>query len=429
MNYLSTKAMTEIMLHDFAKHVQPKFSNRTRFYKYLVVADNDVEVHTVAVKCSKQGQAVKEVVRASVNDPFIYLRDIVFKHIAGYVVDWSREGIGPVQGWGYNGEWASEAYDRSSSLWKLQRPVINVEVLQQSERFRYCSWNPDCGDILDYLKDYVQHPRIELLAKLGAGRFASRIGFVRQLEQDKKLTRFFQQNLGEITSDGYGADVVLMAHRRSIPLAEASARLNDRRVFRGYALPRSIDATRVLVYLQGRSKADYCRYLHNCMALGLDISDTKVAFPKRFRVRAAIVADQMAEIQRRKDAAAAKEQDTAIAACAARYAKLENARGAFAVVLPRRTADLIREGKQLANCLGQGHYAAKMARGETLVAFIRRVRKPRASFVAVEYSPDQKRVLQCYGAKNSRPDRAVRRFVERLFSRKTLRLAAKGVAQ
>ena len=105
----------------------------------------------------------------------------------------------------------------------------------------------------------------------------------------------------------------------------------------------------------------------------------------------------------------------AVCGKAEQYAKLERIRAGFRILIPRRTKDLIIEGKRLHNCLGDGHYAAKMARGETLLAFVRRAQKPSESFVAVEWSPDQKRVLQCYGSRNEKPPKPVLDFVTRAF--------------
>ena len=79
--------------------------NRNRFYAYLVRRGSDVEVRTVAVKARRRHErpAVKEVARASVDDPWIHLIDVAHMGICGYVVDWSPEGVGRPRGWSYGG--------------------------------------------------------------------------------------------------------------------------------------------------------------------------------------------------------------------------------------------------------------------------------------------------------------------------------------
>jgi hypothetical protein len=71
-----------------------------------------------------------------------------------------------------------------------------------------------------------------------------------------------------------------------------------------------------------------------------------------------------------------------------------------------------------------------MARGETLIVFVRRAERPSAAFVAVEWSPDQKCVLQCYAAKNGRPPEQVIRSVTKWFegAKKPARRLGMGVA-
>jgi hypothetical protein len=314
-------------------------------------------------------------------------------------------------------------------MWKISGEVINPSILQYHERFKYCSWTPECGHILDYLKVYINHPRVEMLSKVGAGRFATKAGFVAQLEKDKGLMRWFSQHLEEIKAEGAGCDVIRMAYRRGLTLNQAKCRIQLRRMYTTMGLPKAVDATRAHEFVsktKGCHDYDYCHYLRQCAELGLDLADTKTAYPRQWKKRKTIVNDQYnatmlqrkAEqdaIARREEAARIKRQDADIAATAARFAKIEQQRAAYAVLIPRTTAELIREGKRMDNCLGDGHYAAKMARGETLIAFVRYAKRLNAAFVAVEYSPDQGRVLQCYGAKNSKPAKPVVDFVNRVF--------------
>jgi hypothetical protein len=341
--------------------------------------------------------------------------------MGNYVVDWSREGIGRKPTWDYRGKWQSEAYEPSRGMWKLDRPLINPAALMEHERFKWCAWSPACGEILDYLKVYAKYPRIELLAKMeGGARFAARVGFVRQLQADRGLMRFFMAHVAEIKRIGYGCDVIRQAYRRGITLGQAQVRIEHRRRWRAFHLPLAIDASRALEYcaLQKAGEWQYCEYLRACRELGLDLGDTKVAFPKRLKARAAVISDQVAEIRRRNQAELAKQMDIELGAAAAEASRLERVRSkAFRVVIPRRRADLVREGKRLSNCLGDGHYAGKMARRETLIAFIRQAARPGVAFVAVEYSFTSKCVLQCYGAKNQRPAKPVLDFVNRVFEK------------
>ena len=420
INFLPDHAITAIDRY----HRKDKNPNRTRFYLYLMPFGDDMEIHTVAVKTRKDGTAaVKEVCISSVDNSLMYVRDIVFYHMAGYMVDWSHENLNNPHrchaSWGYDGRaWASVPYNHTSGLWKLYRSIVNPEALQAHPRFKYCSWNESCGHILDYLKSYAKHPKIELLAKIGAGRFTTKTGFLSQIEKDKGLMRFFMANLADIKEWRHGIDAIRIAYKRGITLEAAGRRIRARNRFRGYGLPASIDAMRAHNYIEANTfncAFTYCQYLKNCLTLGMDLSDTKVIFPKQFKRRNTIVSDQIKEIERRKNAELAKVVDNQIAEVAKKFSRLEKSRGMFRLVLPRKAADLVREGKRMSNCLGSGNYVGRIARGEAIIAFIRHSKRPGAAFVAVEYSPDQKRVLQCYGANNSTPPAPVLKFVNRVF--------------
>jgi len=423
INFLPPHALEAIDRHDWTAHRKDRKPNITRFYKYLMPFGNDMEIHTVAVKTRKDGTVcVKEVVIASVDDPWMHVKDVACMVMSGYVVDWSPEKIGRAHYWSYNGNWESEAYGRRCK-WKIGCQVINPEALQRHLRFQYCSWTPDCGHILDYLKAYIHHPRIELLSKIGAGRFASKVGFVRQLEKSKEFTRFFMDHLPVIEKEQYGVDAIRMSFKKGIPLTEASYRIDRRREFRGFGLPAAVDAIRATEFIRRQkhglcSKYEYCNYLKNCAKIGLDLTDTKVIFPKQFKRRASIVHDQMAEVRRQADVEHAKRVDREIAAVAAKFARLEKGRSAFRITLPRKAADLIREGERMRNCLGS--YSHRIARGDSIVAFVRRARRPGATFVAVEYSPSKNEILQCYAAKNQKPPKPVIDFCNRMFMKRKL---------
>ena len=58
-------------------------------------------------------------------------------------------------------------------------------------------------------------------------------------------------------------------------------------------------------------------------------------------------------------------------------------------------------------------YNQKFAREESLIFFIRTKEQPDVPFVTIEYSPKQKRVLQCYGYHDSNPDNGVIEFVHK----------------
>ena len=77
------------------------------------------------------------------------------------------------------------------------------------------------------------------------------------------------------------------------------------------------------------------------------------------------------------------------------------------------SADLIHEGEILNHCVGRMGYDQKFAREETLIFFIRTKEQPDTPLVTVEYSPTQKKVLQCYGDHDSKPTEEILDFVHK----------------
>ena len=85
----------------------------------------------------------------------------------------------------------------------------------------------------------------------------------------------------------------------------------------------------------------------------------------------------------------------------------------FIVIIARSPQELIREGDILHHCVGRMNYDQKFAREESLIFFVRNVVDPNTPFVTVEYSLSKKKVLQCYGDHDTRPNDNVLEFVNK----------------
>lgn len=423
MRALGAKALAAIARYDAEHRVMPRpfrvtcTENRTRYYHWLIPRGNDVEVHTVAAKAARGGvRMVKEVERASACGARMSVRQCVaYGRMNGYVTDWSEEGIGTRQYWsGGNESWDYELYSRRSGMWKLGGAVVNPEALLRSKRWRYCAWRPECGHILDYLKMYKEHPKVEMLAKCGVGEFATLSGFVKRLERDKNFMRFFSQRLEEIKGGGYMANDIVMSYRRKIPLEAARYRVACGRRFG--KLPQVIDCERAAAYVdsqRGASPWEYKRYLASCVRLGINIADTKNAYPKSFAQRQRAVSDRIAALERKASAALREKKAKELLERAEKYAALERAMGPYVARIPRTEEDFEREGDEktgLDHCVAS--YVEKMSRGECLIVCVRTEKAPDVPFVTVEFDPAGTKVRQCYGKKNSKPADDVLEFVK-----------------
>ena len=88
-------------------------------------------------------------------------------------------------------------------------------------------------------------------------------------------------------------------------------------------------------------------------------------------------------------------------------------RSAYIVIIARKPSDLITEGEKLRHCVGKMNYDRKFVREDSLIFFIRETSAPDKPFVTVEYSPSQKKILQCYGYLNSPPKEDVLDFINK----------------
>ena len=99
---------------------------------------------------------------------------------------------------------------------------------------------------------------------------------------------------------------------------------------------------------------------------------------------------------------------------AMKYIGLEyNKKSAYIAIIAQKPSDLMIEGDTLNHCVGRMNYDQRFVREDSLIFFIRTKENPTTPFVTVEYSPKQKKVLQCYGYKDSRPSDEVLNFVNK----------------
>ena len=433
MKRLSAYALKQIEKHDFEAFRRHGNANRNRFYKWLVRDGNDIQVRTVAVKARRDGSiCIKEVVRASVDSDKMLVKDCALCAMSGYVVDWSPEKLGRKHYWTYSGRWATSTFSFKARYRMEWITPINPGLLKTVKRFKWCSYHERCGCVLSYLKLYTQHPRIEMLSKAGLHKFASMPTFVRQLESNKGLMKFVCKNMEEIRAEYYKTDVIRMAYKRGITLLQAAAIKHANQYFATYtgSIPSGVDAVKAYEYICKRriDKDAYALYVNSCERLQMNFADTKVSFPADFKKRAKAVKLMIEELDRRERAEEIEKIEAGIAAVSKDFAKLEAIRGRFKIILPRSEKDFVREGKILGHCVGDFKYgyASGHADRKHLIVFVRKLDAVNRPFVTVKYVQSEGRVTQCYGHKDSLPEKSVRDFVYGAFTKAAKRIVKAG---
>ncbi len=159
--------------------------------------------------------------------------------------------------------------------------------------------------------------------------------------------------------------------------------------------------------------SSYADYIKACNYLGLDMSMPKNRFPHDFKRWHDIRIDQYHTAKAMKDAEERKELYAKFASVAEKYLPLQREQEAFVIVIARSPADLIREGDILHHCVGRMNYDQKFAREESLIFFVRNATDPDTPFVTIEYSLKSKKILQCYGEHDSKPNDSILEFVNK----------------
>ena len=137
-------------------------------------------------------------------------------------------------------------------------------------------------------------------------------------------------------------------------------------------------------------------------------------YPHDFRRWHDIRIDQYHTARALKDAEERKELYKQFASVAEKYLPLQRDKDdTFIVVIAKSPSELIHEGDILHHCVGRMNYDQKFAREESLIFFIRDKQCPDVPFVTVEYSVSKKKVLQCYGDHDSKPNDCVMEYVNK----------------
>lgn len=271
--------------------------------------------------------------------------------------------------------------------------------------------------------------KAEYFIKIGLQHLATNKTLLRKAAQDKNFRKWLIRNARLLRND-YGnypyfsGKVILAAYKENMSLLEQQTL--DRKVKelqREYSytnvvskvIPRNETAT-LLCYPQNQDTNinSYADYIKACEYLGLDMTLPKNKFPHDFKGWHNMRIDQYHTAKALKDEEERKELYAQFGAIAEKYLSLQKlGKDAFIVIIARSPQDLIREGKALDHCVGRMNYDRRFIREESLIFFIRNIATPDVPFVTVEYSLQNKKVLQCYGAHDTKPDDSVLEFVHK----------------
>lgn len=400
----------------------PDQKGAVRYYAYLTKNDGELVKVTVAVKNRNKEWYCKQCAVHGIHSEKCFVKDMAFFHFGGYVIGWYAEGLQRYAKWYEDSDWGW-SFDKLFDPWAL---LVNREYLAKFPEYRYSAVELYDGvNILKYLRIYEQFPQVEYLMKAGLKKLYDSKQILKKIGNDKNFCKWLVKNKDELINEYHYIAVILRAYRTGKPLSElqsyavAKIRLRHdsslkpiRELFKGKELERFFS----YIAKQGTNPNTYLDYHKACNYLGLDMSADKNRFPHDFKRWHDIRIDEYATARAMKDQEERKELYKKFAAVAEKYLPLEyDKRGGFVVMIARSPADLIREGEILHHCVGRMNYDQRVMREESLIFFVRDIQKPNVPFVTVEYSLQSKRVLQCYGYQDKKPDEAVLAYVNKVW--------------
>ena len=407
---------------------------RTRFYSYLTKNDGELVKVTVAVKTRYKQWLYKQVAVHGLKSDKCFVKDMVFYYISGYSVGWYEQGVQNSPHWYEDTKWgyAGDKYFDPFA------PVVNREYLDKFPKYKYSAVALYRGaDILKYLRFYEKYPQIEYLMKAGLGGYAFSKQILQQIGKNERFAKWLMKNRIELSLNDYYVDVIMASFKASKPLAELQNIRKNRQALKkvvGISELRAFfknDIEKFVAYLatQKTSVYSYNDYFRACNYLGLNMTEDKNRYPHDFKRWHDIRIDEYNTAKAMKDAEERKALYDKFSAVASKYSGLEyDKKSVYIAVIAQNPSDLIREGELLHHCVGRMGYDQKFAREESLIFFIRTKEQPDVPFVTIEYSPIQKKVLQCYGDHDSKPDDGVMEFVNKKWlsyaNRKIKQLAA-----
>ena len=392
----------------------------TRFYSYLTKNDGELVKVTVAVKEKRNKWYCKQVAVHGVHSDKCFVKDMNFTYIAGYTVGWHSEGLSKYPNWYEYGVWGWTTDD----MFDPYAPIVNREyILEKFPEYKYSAIDRYTGiDVFKYLRLFEQYPQIEYLTKLGLHNLAMSKQILKKCGQDKRFCKWLAQNRSTLNKSSLYIPVVLQAYTKNRNVLEvqtyysAKLKMSKDTALQPLRTAFKKDLEKFFHYLakQNTNAYSYLDYWKACNELGLDMTDEKNRYPHDFKHWHDIRIDEYNTAKLLKDAEERKEFYAQFAAVASKYLGLEyNKKSVYIAVIAQKPSELTREGELLHHCVGRMGYDQKFAREETLIFFIRTKEQPDTPLVTVEYSPAQKKVLQCYGDHDSKPTEEILDFVHK----------------
>lgn len=330
--------------------------------------------------------------------------------------EWT-EGVGRQHGMG--GWYAWRICDKM-----LHTYPHNLSSIFKGSKYQYSAIEIATAKSLDnpffYLQNYEREPKLELLYKVGlyglarelcGGAWSSdaAIRGMRNVKSLKDLGIYNKSDLAECRGLRYEEIIARKATKpwkiseQDRPAAiEFVKKINARsgedfvytfisreRWFK-YYLTQAADYSTV-----GNFVGDYIDYISDCTKLNLNLNDTAIKMPRSLKVSHQWMIETL-KVQENHvyDALINAKYETL-------HALVEWTDGVLMTIMPHSSEEIIYEGTRQNHCVGR--YCQRVAKGESIILFLRRADKADENFYTMEIKPDMGRcdIVQCRGYSNA----------------------------
>ena len=422
--------------------------SHVRFFSYLVIQKGELVKITVAVRSHKKSWYFKQVAVHGLHSEKCYVKDMEYSYYgSGFCVGWYAEGLQ-----NYRRSYETEGWDKADAkYYDPFAPVVNLNVIDKFPAFKYSAYKLFRGsDILSYLRLYEQYPQEEYLLKLRLGRYWNSKTILQRAAKDKAFCKWLARNREKLSGERfYYVSTVMKAYTTGKELDEIQNFEQKKKmlyhdeymkVIRKYFKAKDLPKLFAYTEKQQISLSLYRDYMTACDYLKLDMTEEKNLLPHDFKLwhdrrieeyRILKAADEARAEQERAERMAQieaerNEKDLARAIqhneryfnfvrIAEKYRSLQQTHGAFVIILASEPADLVREGIALHHCVGHMNYDEKFANEQSLIFFLRKADAPDVPFFTMEYSIRQKKILQCYGNKNTSPNDEITNYLNKIW--------------
>ncbi|HHX61325.1 MAG TPA: hypothetical protein GX707_11540 [Epulopiscium sp.] len=311
--------------------------------------------------------------------------------------------------------------------------VLSGTIWQYSAIKKFGTHKKGFGfSVYDYLGKYRNYPSLEYLVKLGLYNLTNGIISIWYRPQGINLE-------GKTLEDVLGIDKKQLEIARRIDVntyqldtiketSKANLRLTDEqilfitkhlRVEHVIEIAKYTTVHQIIKYIKTQStKArdigdtfrDWRDYIKNCKMLEYDLTNDFILFPRNLTAEHDRLYKYVQKNQKGIFDHAIKSMNNEL------IKRFNWHNGKYMVIVPKSANEITKEGQVLRHCVGT--YLEGMAKGESIILFLRKKEKPQEPFYTLEISPKDFQIQQCRGMKNKSKTKEVEKVINRFTKEK-----------